>query len=200
MSRPDLDEMAQAALAGGSPEMNRLLDHLRPLVCRWALVWTGSPDLAEDVAQTVLLNVHRSLPRYTPTGKLTTWVYRMTRNAVVDVERKADRERSGRRELTNQFLVSRLEGRPDALQLIAAADELRHFLDALSPRQRAVIDLIELQGFSPADAAAMLEISPATIRVHLHRAKAAIGEAGRADESRADESRADTGRAARRMG
>ncbi len=180
MSRPDLDELAQAALAGGSREMDRLLDRLRPLVCRWALVWTGSPDLAEDVAQTVLINVHRSLPRYTPTGKLTTWVYRMTRNAVVDVERKADRERSGRRELTNEFLVSRLEGRPDALRLIAAADELRAFMAGLSPRQRAVIDLIELQGFSAADAAAMLETSPATIRVHLHRAKAAIGEAGRA--------------------
>ena len=63
MSRPDLDEMAQAALAGGSLEMNRLLDHLRPLVCRWALVWTGSPDRAEDVAQTELVKVHRSLPR-----------------------------------------------------------------------------------------------------------------------------------------
>ena len=67
--------------------------------------------------------------------------------------------------------------RPDALELIAAADQLRRFMTRLAPRQRAVLDLVELQGFSTAEAAEMLEISHATARVHLHRAKVAMGEA-----------------------
>jgi DNA-directed RNA polymerase specialized sigma24 family protein len=50
--------------------------------------------------------------------------------------------------------------------------------------QRAVLDLVELQGFDAAEVAEMLEISPATVRTHLHRAKAAMRESKRAQEAK----------------
>jgi DNA-directed RNA polymerase specialized sigma24 family protein len=46
-------ELVQAAQAGCSADLNALLARVRPMVCRWAVVWTGSPDAAEDIAQTV---------------------------------------------------------------------------------------------------------------------------------------------------
>ena len=50
-------------------------------------------------------------------------------------------------------------------------DLLQHLMVALSPQQRAALDLVDLQGFSTQEAAEMLEVVPATVRVHLHRAR-----------------------------
>lgn len=162
--------------------MDRLLDSIRPLVARWALVLTGSPDAAEDVAQAVLLRVHRGLTDYSAQGRFAAWLYRVTRNVVADRRRTLRRERARMDAFGRDQLIVWLGERDDALELLAAADELRRFMTELSPRQRAVVDLIELQGFSTDEAAEMLGISPATTRVHLHRAKSALSgvvDAGR---------------------
>lgn len=177
-----LDELARSAQHGGRPEMERFLDALRPVVARWALVLTGGPDTAEDVAQTVLLRVHRSLVRYTPEGRLRAWAYRITRNVVADVHRSARRERVRAETLTAEGLAPWLPKCPDPLEIVVAVDQLRRFMNALSPQQRAVLDLIELQGYSVQEVAEMLEIAPSTVRVHVHRARAAMGEAAGATE------------------
>jgi RNA polymerase sigma-70 factor (ECF subfamily) len=156
--------------------MERLLGALRPLVCRWALVWTGSPDAAEDVAQAVLMRVHRSVGSYEPTGRFATWVYRITRNVLLDGGRGEDRERTLRDRVALERLAESARG-------TAGRTEARHLLgrmmDALSPRQRAVLDLVDLQGFDAGEVADMLEISPATVRVHLHRARETLREQAR---------------------
>ena len=182
MTDARLDELAHAARVGGRREVDRLLDVLRPIVARWAVVLTGSPDTAEDVAQAVLLRVHRSIADYSPTGTITAWAYRITRNVVADMERTDHRDRARLDYLTGDGMAAWLSERSDALELLGAADLLRRFMTDLSPQQRAVLDLVELQGFSPSEVAEMLEISPATVRVHLHRAKAAMGDAGRAQQ------------------
>ena len=41
----------------------------------------------------------------------------------------------------------------------------------MPPRQRVLIELVELEGFTPSEAADLLEISPATARWHLHTAR-----------------------------
>ncbi len=183
MTDGTLDDLAKAARAGGTHEMNRLLDVLRPRVARWAVVLTGSPDTAEDVTQTVLLRVHDSLADYSPRGKLSAWVYRILRNVVANLKRKDSRDRVRLDHLTADGLAPWLLERPDALEVLGAVDQLKRFMTCLSPQQRAVLDLIELQGYSATEVAEMLEISPATVRVHLHRAMAAMSEAAMTQES-----------------
>lgn len=186
MTETSLEELAHAAHVGGGPEVDRLLEALRPIVARWAVVLTGSPDTAEDVTQLVLLRVHRSVGDYSPSGRFTAWVYRIVRNVVVDMGRKDRRERERLGQLTRDKLSGWLPRRSDTLTLLGAADQLKRFMRDLSPKQRAVLDLVELQGFTAAEAAEMLEISPATVRVHLHRAKAAMSQIadGEGDERR----------------
>ena len=183
MTDGSLDELAQTARAGGVGDLNRLFDVLRPIVARWAVVVTGSPDTAEDVTQAALLRVHSSLADYSPSGSFAAWVYRILRNVVADSQKKDRRDRARLEHLTADGLAAWLPERPDALEVIGAVDQLRRFMGALSPQQRAVLDLIELQGYGASEVAEMLEISPATVRVHLHRAKAAMSEAAAAQES-----------------
>ena len=50
MVETTLEELANAARSGSPLDMERFLEFLRPVVARWAVVLTGSPDKAEDVA------------------------------------------------------------------------------------------------------------------------------------------------------
>ena len=176
MTEQTLEELANAARSGSRRDMERFLEVLRPVVARWAVVLTGSPDKAEDVAQAVLLRIHRSIESYTPSGKFTTWAYRITRNVASDAARAEQRDQDRIDKITREGIAAWLSGRTDMLELLSAVDELERFMAALSPQQRAVLDLVELQGFSAIEVAEMLDVSPATVRVHLHRAKSAMTE------------------------
>ena len=171
VSIASLEDAARAAKIGGRREMDGFLDALRPLVCRWAVVWTGSADIAEDVAQSVLLRVHRSLESF-ESGRVTTWAYKITRNVLLDLERMSIRERRRRDGFAEILQLG--ESRDGVLEVMAQEDLLSRFMSTLSPQQRAALDLVAIQGFTQAEAAEMLDVSIATLRVHLHRARLAM--------------------------
>ncbi|MHC5066814.1 MAG: RNA polymerase sigma factor [Planctomycetota bacterium] len=98
----------------------------------------------------------------------------MTRNEAADAARIERRDQGRIGKFTRERIAARLSHRTDTLELLSAVDELERFMATLSPQQRAVLDLIELQGFSAIEVGEMLDVSPATIRVHLHRAKSAM--------------------------
>ena len=140
------------------------------MVCRWAVVWTGSPDTAEDVAQTVLMRVNGSLASLVPEGNIITWVYRITKNVLIDYDRSRGRDLALRGRVRLEE-IARTVSLSNGAGPFEAIDLLQHLMVALSPQQRAALDLVDLQGFSAQEAAEMLEVAPATVRVHLHRAR-----------------------------
>ena len=169
----ELDEMARrGAVEGRVPE--ELLGALRPTVCRWALMQTGDPDAAEDVAQEVLVRVVRFFGSYQGEGRFTTWLYRIVTNVVRDRGRAVRREVEGRRAAARQGWARNSGTAPDGAAIRALLDAL---MGDLTPRQRAAFDLVDLQGFSGAEAAAMQEMNESTFRVHLARARAAVRKA-----------------------
>jgi RNA polymerase sigma-70 factor (ECF subfamily) len=174
MAEPTLEELANAARSGSRRDMERFLEVLRPVVARWAVVLTGSLDEAEDVAQAVLVRIHGSIESYSPSGKFNAWAYRITRNVAANTARTEQRDQDRIHKITREGAAAWLSHRTDTLELLSAVDELERVMTALPPQQRAVLDLVELQGFSAVEVGEMLEISPETVRVHLHRAKSAM--------------------------
>ena len=81
LSDREILDLARRAGRGERRALERLVGALRPLVCRWALVMTGDPDDAEDVAQLVLMKTVNSIASFDGRAKVTSWVYRITRNA-----------------------------------------------------------------------------------------------------------------------
>lgn len=159
------DEGAFAALAGA----------VRERVRRWALVRTGDADEAEDVAQEVVIRVHGALPRFEGRSRFTTWLYRLTANAAVERLRGHAR-RQRLHAVAAPELAPSTDDRIREMENARAAGVVRAFFGELSERQRALVDLVDLQGFTPTEAAEMLEIEPATARVHLLRGRRALRE------------------------
>ncbi|HEX6749867.1 MAG TPA: RNA polymerase sigma factor [Longimicrobium sp.] len=171
-----LDALAARARGGDEGAFAALAAAVRDPVRRWALVRTGDPDDAEDVAQDVVIRLHRGLARFEGRSRFTTWLYRLTANAAVELLRGHGRRRRLHDEAAGELPSTELRDRIGEMEDARTAALVRTFFAELQGRQREVFDLVDLQGYTPAEAAEMLEIEPPTARVHLLRARRALRE------------------------
>jgi len=179
-SRPpeaDMSLLVQRARKGDAAAFDRLAGSCRDRIYRWALVRMGEADDAEDATQETLVRLHRGLHRYDGRARFDTWLYAVMVSAVADVRRK--KARSLR--LRDRF--SALGDRRAAVDPVSVEDRLesrrlaglvRTFLGALPARQREALDLVDLQGVPPGEAAVRMGVGHATLRTHLFRARRAL--------------------------
>ncbi len=172
---PSLDDaLAARAREGDRAALEALAARCRPLVYRWALVRSGDRDEAEDVAQTVLLRLVARLGGFRGEARFTTWLYQVTRSVVAEFARRQSRRRRLAEAQAREQEPGASPLEHNALDSGALARLVRAEFDRLPPRQREVLDLVDLQGHSAAEASRMLGIEPATARVHLLRARRAV--------------------------
>lgn len=170
----DVDEIALAARGGDSAALETLIRAVRPRVFRWALVQTRSPDEAEDIVQEVATVVFRRLNHFKG-GSFAAWLYRVTANVVNDTRRSWLRRRTVRwSDAAEQAEGPVHQGPLEALIGQELGETVGRFLRELPRRQREVLDLVDMQGYSAVEAAEMLEMESATARVHLLRARRAL--------------------------
>ena len=176
LSDREILELAKRAKAGEKEAFGKLADDLRPLVRRWALVMTADPDDAEDVAQSVVIKMLTSITSFSGRSRVTSWLYRMTRNASLDHLRGKRRDQRLAEKLGQlaQTETPRLEDPLDEIEMKRTLRLIRTLLSELPMRQREIFDLVELQGWKPIEAADLLEMNPNTLRVHLLRARRAM--------------------------
>lgn len=173
LSDREILELAERARQGEREALGRLAGALRPLICRWALVMTGDPDDAEDVAQNVLIKTMGSIDRFDGRSKVVTWVYRITRNASLDHQYGKRRDRRLTDKLTRLAEAEKptLADPLDKMEMKRTLGLIRTLLGELTMKQREVFDLVDLQGLKPKEAAELLGMNPQTVRVHLSRAR-----------------------------
>ena len=173
LSDREILELAERARQGEREAQGKLVSALRPLVCRWALVMTGDPDDAEDVAQLVMVKMLQSIGGFDGRSKITSWLYRITRNACMDHQRSEQRRQrlSDRAEWLARSATPHLEDPLDGIEMERTLRLVRTLFTKLPRKQRQAFDLVDLQGFKPAEAARMLDMNPSTLRVHLLRAR-----------------------------
>ena len=182
LSDREILELAERAGKGERGALERLAGALRPLVCRWALVMTGDPDDAEDVAQLVLMKTLNSIGSFDGRARVTSWVYRITRNASLDHQRAKRQEQrlAEKVEWLAEARTPQLEDPLDEIEMKRTLRLIRTLLRGLPMAQREVFDLVALQGLKPSEAAQLLEMNPNTLRVHLssRAAEDAEGDVG----------------------
>lgn len=173
LSDQQILDLAERATKGEREALGRLAGALRPLICRWALVMTGDPNDAEDVAQQVLMKMMTSMEGFDGRSKVTSWVYRITRNASLDHQRTRKREQrlADKAEWVARAEAPRLDDPLDDIEMRRTMGLIRTLLKELPMRQREIFDLVDLQGLDPKEAAELLEMNPNTVRVHLLRAR-----------------------------
>ena len=78
------EDLMQAYAAGDAAAFDALYARHRGGVYRYLLRHCGNAGTADELFQDVWLNVIRARASYVPSARLTTWLYRIARNRIVD--------------------------------------------------------------------------------------------------------------------
>lgn len=144
-----------------------------PKMVAIAAAVSGNRSIAEDLAQEAMLRAHRHWSRVSTYERPGAWVRRATINLSLSAGKRATAE------LRRMLRFAE----PSVLPEPQAADEgVWQAVARLRGNQRAAIALHYLEDRSIAEIAAILEISEATARVHLHRGRKALAAALEKDE------------------
>lgn len=132
--------------------------------------------VADLTAETFLAVIDSAHTYRSDKGSEVAWLFGIARHVVQKERRRAARElraahRSGHRRVLDGEDLARLEERIDAE---SAARRAGDALAMLPEGQRALLELMTVDGLSVPEAAAALGISNVTARVRLHRARRAL--------------------------
>lgn len=173
----DLPFLIRRAREGDPAAFDRIVALYRDRMYRWALVQMGEADDAEDATQEALVRLHRSLRRYDGRARFESWLYAVVRSAVADMRRKTARTLRLRQRYSSLGSPAAAADPAPVLERLERrrlAGRVAVFLRTLPVRQREALDLVDLQGVAPSEAAARLGIADATLRTHLFRARRAL--------------------------
>jgi RNA polymerase sigma-70 factor (ECF subfamily) len=142
-----------------------------PLVVRIAKAYTTRREDQDDLAQEILLQLWRSIPRFRGDAGETTWVYRVSLNTAMAWLRGHVR----RRKRLPIALVDpdRLEARDLPEIGDGIVRELYRAIRQLGPADSSVI-LMHLDGLSYDQMAEVLDITPNNVGVRIHRVRAKL--------------------------
>ncbi len=141
----------------------------------------------EDIAQQVFLKAFFSLKRFDQRAAFSTWLYKITVNECWDLLRKKkvrplvyeselSEEQAHLYQSTEQGLGQGSEQSPDVSERLETRQQVEQWLGCLEERDREMLILKEVQGFTVEEIAEMLSINGNTVKVRLFRARQRIAE------------------------
>lgn len=173
ISEDELSSLATRAKRGSGGAFDELAGKARGRIRRWASRVVGDPDDADDVAQLVLIRVAERLPSFDGRSRFSTWLYQVTRRVALNRAR-TDRRRRGILERSERLgeMASGSAVVDDGVDRLVAL--VRAYYAELTPRQREVFEMADLQELSSVEIARRLGIDPSTVRVLLLQARRTI--------------------------
>lgn len=146
----------------------------------WALCYrmTGDRTAADDLAQESLARVVERAGQVTQPEGFEGWMYRVTTTTCLDWLRRRGIERGVLLVVDPLDLDVPCEGQPGPEDSLLRREDLRlavlSTLQRLPPRHRAVLILRDVLDRSTEETGQTLGITPANVKVLLHRARAAL--------------------------
>jgi RNA polymerase sigma-70 factor (ECF subfamily) len=167
----DIDLMLR--LKGGDQDcMDLLLQrHYRP-ICNYIFQFVRNRDTAEELAQTVFLNVYVTRARYQPTAKFNTWLYRIARNLSLNWIRSHGWARQ-----SAALPLHLADRRPNVERMAVqqvSLDEIRSAIAELPGKQRRVVLMHKYEGLEYRQIAENLGCSLQAVRSLLFRAYSSL--------------------------
>lgn len=181
----DADLMSSVA-AGDDSAVRPIVLRYGDMVYRTAVRILCDRDKARDVAQETFIRLWKKAGAYDPRFPLNSWLYRITVNLCLDQLRR-DRllhpfsDLTRRERLLDGLVPS--EASPEELLVLRESWSL--FVRAsqsLSPKQRIVFTLRELEDLDTQSVSELTGMSPDQIKSNLHFARRKIMEVMRSDD------------------
>lgn len=153
---------------------NRVLPAKNKLF-RFALRMLGDEDDAKDIVQEVFIRVWNGRDQMDQIQNMEAWCMRITKNLSLDKLRAV--QRKGTQSLENSFNVQHTDGTPDVkTEMGESMQHVSQFIAALPEKQRLIIHLRDVEGYTYSEICDTLEIDMNQVKVNLFRARNAVKE------------------------
>jgi len=123
----------------------------------------GDTCSCDDVTQEILVGIHAKRATYNPKQYFLPWFYSIARYKVIDHARAA-------RTASKFINLIKLEITQATNEDTSSSHDLENLFNELSLKQRQVLELVKLQGFTISEAAAQTGFTNSDIKVTVHRA------------------------------
>jgi RNA polymerase sigma-70 factor (ECF subfamily) len=170
---PSDAELLRRHVAGDSEAFGELFRRHRDRLWAVALRTVGDPEEAGDALQDAMISAFRRAGDFRGDSAVTTWLHRIVVNACLDrLRRKAARPAvSAGDEQAFEALVAQDS---DPARTTDTRLDIHAALQILPPQQRAALLVVDMLGFSVADAAIILDTSQGTVKSRCARARARL--------------------------
>ncbi|MEU3402535.1 RNA polymerase sigma factor SigM [Streptomyces sp. NPDC006670] len=169
-------ELLSLHVAGDPDAFGELVRRHRDRLWAVAVRTLGDREEAADAVQDALVSAYRAAHTFRGESAVTTWLHRITVNACLDRARKAASRRTAPLDDTER-LERLLEPHESAEAPAERQDLHRQLLAALATLpadQRAVLVLVDMQGYPVAEAASVLGVPVGTVKSRCARGRAKL--------------------------
>lgn len=165
---PETDVSLAARAAGGDRDaFAELLGRHYDFIYRTAAKWLGRRQDAEDIAQDVCAKLATAIRSFDGRSAFTSWLYRVTLNAVRDNQRATSR----RGRYHDQLAEVHPDSDPGGQEEATAVRELWDAVRTLPNQQRDAVLLVYAEEKSHAEAGEIMGCKEATVSWHIHEAR-----------------------------
>ena len=168
--------LVQQARQGDEGAFAALVEQNQGRIYHLALRMTGNPDDAAELCQEAFLNAWKGLGKFQGESSFSTWLYRLTSNACVDLLRREGRHRGAagpslNDEESDLHLPDDAPGPQEQAERRELREQIETALQALTPEHRQVLVLREMHQLSYDEIAQVLKLDVGTVKSRINRGR-----------------------------
>jgi RNA polymerase sigma-70 factor (ECF subfamily) len=167
LQQPDLGVLRKAQ-RGDERAFTLIVRTYEQPVFNYVLRLVGDRTLAEDLTQEVFLRVFQGLPKFSLRCRFTTWLFQVTKNRVLD-ELRANERRPRLTVMLDD--VPHLEVLDAPVEQVEAMDAVWRAVESLNVDLKMALLLRDVVGLSYTEIADSLEITLATVKWRIYKAR-----------------------------
>jgi RNA polymerase sigma-70 factor (ECF subfamily) len=167
LPQPDFGVLKKAQ-RGDERAFNLIVRAYETPVYNYVLRLVGDRALAEDLTQEVFLRVYQGLPKFSLRCRFTTWLFQVTKNRVLDELRAVERRPRAVVALDD---IPPLEVLDAPVERVEAMDAVWRAVNDLTVDLKMALLLRDVVGLSYTEIADSLEITLATVKWRIYKAR-----------------------------
>jgi RNA polymerase sigma-70 factor (ECF subfamily) len=177
MPEPITPELIQEAVRGSQQAFRAIVEVNQRFVYAVAFRFVRDEQDAEDITQEVFVRLWKNLHTYKQEVKLTTWLYKIVTNRCLDfLKSRHGRQRKNKVDMDKGNFVQDHSTPEKEYQQQELKRIIHGAAEELTPKQKAVFILRDLEGLTPEEVSEALSMSAGNVKSNLFHARQKITE------------------------
>jgi RNA polymerase sigma-70 factor (ECF subfamily) len=177
MPEPITPELIQKAVRGSQQAFRAIVEANQGFVYAVAFRFVNDEQDAEDLTQEIFVRLWKNLHTYKQEVKLTTWLYKIVTNQCLDfLKSRHGRQRKNKVDIDRSHFVQDHSTPEKEFQQQELSRILHAAAEELTPKQKAVFILRDLEGLSQEEVSEALSMSTGNVKSNLFYARQKMTE------------------------